>query len=164
MIFLAAPVSMLALSIVSTGCSSASPASSGSDSNAEKSDSSAPASGGDTPASGGGGGGANCATVVVTNYDTSCTQDSDCVAAPAGGNTCDPCHAGSGDFVCKLSGVNAKDSARYASDLSAALQSIEGTSTYQQCVIASCPAGDLAPKCVDNQCKVTPSAVANGDD
>jgi hypothetical protein len=101
--------------------------------------------------------------VVVTNYDTSCTQDSDCVAAPPGGNTCDPCHAGSGDFVCKLSAVNSKDSARYASDLSAALQNIEGTSTYQQCVTASCPNGGGTPKCIANQCTLS-SATSSGDD
>ena len=133
------PVSTLALSVVG-GCSSTSPVASWSSTAA---DSSAPASGG-----------ADCANVVVTSYDTSCAQDSDCAAVPAGGNTCDPCHAGSGDFVCKLSGVNVKDSTRYADDLNAALQSIQGTSTYQQCVVASCPAGNLAPKCVANQCVV----------
>jgi hypothetical protein len=75
------------------------------------------------------------------------------VLAPPGGNTCDPCHAGSGDFKCDLAALNTKDSTRYANDLDSALQSIEGTSTYQQCVIASCPVGGTA-KCVDSVCKL----------
>jgi hypothetical protein len=154
-IFLAASVAMLAFSIASAGCSSTSPSSS----------SSSPSVYGSTPPSNGGAASDGiCANVVVAGYDTSCMSDYECVAVPAGGNTCDPCNAGSGDFVCKLSGVNSKDRERYANDLSSALSSLEGTSTYQQCVVASCPAGDLVPACVDGQCKVIPSSALIRDE
>lgn len=123
-------------SMVAMGCSSATPIDSSGQSSAVDGD------------------GGSC-NIVAAGYDQNCTQDSDCVAVPTGGNTCDPCQAGSGDFDCKLAVVSATDSARYTSDLSNALQGYQGTSTYQQCVINSCPAFTMIPACVNNKCQAT---------
>jgi hypothetical protein len=99
---------------------------------------------------------AGACIIQASAYDQSCTQDSDCVAVPVGGNTCDPCHAGSGDFACKLAGVNASHlPASYETDLSAALAKYEGTATWTQCVQASCPVL-IGPRCSAGVCVVGP--------
>jgi hypothetical protein len=76
--------------------------------------------------------------VEVAGYDATCVTDADCAAVPPGGNTCDPCHAGSGDFECGIAAINVKGAAAYEAALQAALQQWAGTQTYLQCVIASC--------------------------
>ncbi len=91
---------------------------------------------------------ASC-NVVVTSYDQTCTQDSDCVGAPPGGDACGECATGNPAFVCTLAAINTKDSARYQNDLANAIKSSETTSTCG----TSCPVPGK-PTCVDNVCKL----------
>ncbi len=88
--------------------------------------------------------GASC-EVAASNYDQTCTKDSDCVLAPAGGDVCDACSAGSGDWSCdNLAAVNVSAREAYAAALAAALAPLAGTAAYEQCVIQSCTTGGVA--------------------
>jgi hypothetical protein len=77
--------------------------------------------------------------VEASQYTNTCTADSDCVAVPAGGNACDPCSAGSGDWSCSLTALPTAQANTYTSALSAALAPYSGTATQDQCIIQSCP-------------------------
>ncbi len=101
--------------------------------------------------------GASC-EVAASNYDQTCTKDSDCVLAPPGGDVCDVCSAGSGDWSCdNLAAVNVSASAAYASALKAALAPLVGTAAYEQCVIQSCTTGGVAA-CQAGTCVVKQGA------
>ena len=91
--------------------------------------------------------------IAASSYDQSCQTAADCVGVPVGGNTCDPCHAGSGHFACPLAAINASASAQYTAALAAAFQSVEGTTTYQQCVVNACPTNPT-PACNAGKCVV----------
>jgi hypothetical protein len=103
--------------------------------------------------------------VVASNYDQTCTQDSDCVLVPPGGNICDPCSAGSGCLFCLLTSVNGKASAQYMADLAAALEPFEGTPQDPQpngCVIGGCPVNP-APRCQAGQCTTDFGPICSSD-
>ncbi len=97
--------------------------------------------------------------VQASAYDHSCQVDSDCLAVPLGGNVCDPCSdKGSGDFECPITAVS---SAQYSADLAAALQKYQGTSVWNECIVAACPAG-LAPSCSGGVCVMKSAVVDSG--
>jgi hypothetical protein len=95
--------------------------------------------------------------VVVSNYDQSCTKDSDCVLVPPGGNVCDPCSnvftyaaddTGIGCLVCDVAAVNVDASAQYLSALGtvpwrADAGAIQCSSTCPEAV-ATCQQGTCA--------------------
>ncbi len=95
--------------------------------------------------------------IVSSTYDHSCSVDNDCVAVAPGGNVCDPCHAGSGDFECPLDALNKNVASQYLGILGAALSNIQATdpSLFQMCVISSCPVGD-GPLCQGGKCTIGP--------
>jgi hypothetical protein len=82
--------------------------------------------------------------VLASSYDQTCREDADCVLVPPGGNVCDPCSSGSGDFNCNLASVNRAASASFTQSLRDALRPLEGTPQYYKCVIQSCPLGAVA--------------------
>jgi hypothetical protein len=100
---------------------------------------------------------ASC-NVVITSYDQTCTQDSDCVGAPPGGDACGECHQLNPAFACTLAAINTKDSARFTSDIAKALEN-QGAPA-ENCG-TSCPAGSV-PKCVDNSCELVAESVDAG--
>jgi hypothetical protein len=76
--------------------------------------------------------------VRSSSYDRTCTQDSDCVAVPSGGNVCDPCD---NDLVaclgCSYSAVNQAAAPAYLATLKAQLALYEQTGLG--CITTSCP-------------------------
>jgi hypothetical protein len=102
-------------------------------------------------------GGASC-SILASSYDQTCSQDSDCVLVPPGGDTCDPCSAGTGCLFCDIASVNAAASAKYLSDLAAALQPYQGQSQYFGCVTGGCPVG-LTAVCHQGLCTTSAGPV-----
>jgi hypothetical protein len=90
--------------------------------------------------------------IVSSTYDHSCSVDNDCVAVEPGGNVCDPCHSGSGDFVCPLDALNANVASDYLGVLGAGLATIPAN-LYQMCVISSCPTFGVA-LCQSGTCTI----------
>jgi hypothetical protein len=101
---------------------------------------------------------ASC-SVVITSYDQTCTQDSDCVGAPPGGDACGECHQLNPAFACTLAAINVNDSARYTSDIAKALEN-QGAPA-ENCG-TSCPIA-VPAKCVDHTCKLVAASVDAGN-
>jgi hypothetical protein len=95
--------------------------------------------GGSSSSSGGGSssgsGGGSCVDIVVSSFDTSCQQDTDCVPITAG-EICP------GTCPCGGSAINASDQARYQQTLSSV-----------QTGFCGCPEEPL-PRCLQNVCTV----------
>jgi hypothetical protein len=81
------------------------------------------------------GGDAAACIVEASSYDQSCTQDSDCVLVPAGGDVCDPC-GNAGTLYCTTAAVNATVSGKYLAALAPAASGIT-----KACGPISCPLG-----------------------
>ena len=89
-------------------------------------------------------GDAKVPTIVISDYDLSCTQDSDCTAI-AVGNSCDAC-----SWACSSASINVQSSSQYDDDkarLSAGLN-LSGT--------CFCP-GIPNPTCCNRQCSLSQS-------
>jgi hypothetical protein len=83
-------------------------------------------------------------TITPDAYDKSCQSDGDCVAVPAGGDTCDRCA-----FACPGEALSDAGAVRYRVDYTAALQ------TYAMPV--ACPGACREPGsacCVAGQCRL----------
>jgi hypothetical protein len=87
--------------------------------------------------------------VVATDFDQSCSTDSDCVAVVSGGDVCDPCVADP-PFLCQnVTTVSADASAAYAAAIAAAVATATkecGSETFE------CTAR-ITPRCMDGQCQ-----------
>ena len=96
---------------------------------------------------------AACVTIVASDFDQSCSVDTDCVRVVNGGPVCDPC-SDSYNFTCPAANVSASASAAYVAALTAALGKAPGLGfSVGACggQVVSCPVGRAA--CVSGQCK-----------
>jgi hypothetical protein len=92
-----------------------------------------------------------CGVRLASDYDDACIADSDCVAAPLGGNTCSPCESPQ-EFWCKVSVVNAKTAATYLAEVAAALNQMERVNESGGFCAASCPVELGTVGCVEGRC------------
>ncbi len=91
--------------------------------------------------------------VVASNYDKTCTTDSDCTAVPPGGDTCHPCSIPSGYSQCPLAAVSVTVAAGYLSDLTAAFTRVQDP-TERACITQACPTSPR-PVCANGLCTTT---------
>jgi hypothetical protein len=95
--------------------------------------------GGSSGSGGGSGGGGSCVDIVLSSYDLSCQQDSDCISISSG-QICD------GDCTCGGSTINADGESRYKQALSSL--------TLGEC---ACPL-ECVPQCLGNVCTICTGA------
>jgi hypothetical protein len=96
---------------------------------------------------------ANVELIQASNYDQSCTVDSDCVAIAAG-NACFPCVV-----LCQTGGaINHSAVSSYESDISKTIGA--GETSGVQC---GCPAG-FAPCCRAGMCHADPECESPATD
>jgi hypothetical protein len=93
-----------------------------------------------------------CVNVDLSTYDTSCTQDSDCIEITAG----EICPRSS-CYGCGGSAANASEGARYQ----AAISSIVAADTVPEPFICECPFFGR-PVCASGQCTLCVPALADG--
>jgi hypothetical protein len=127
--------------------------------------SSAPAASGgsarDSGSGGDSGGGSASSTadgpceLLASSFDSSCTSDSDCVLAPPGGDTCDPC-ASAQTFWCATTIVNAKNAATYLARIEAVQDQMREVNASGRFCAASCPIEEGSLVCLKGQCTSTP--------
>ncbi len=92
----------------------------------------------------------------ATDYDRTCTQDSDCVLVPKGGNVCDPCSNATGCLFCDFDALSASGAATYNAALSA-VRPAPSTEGSAACWFGSCAIsgdGGGAPVCLSGSCSV----------
>jgi hypothetical protein len=99
-----------------------------------------------------------CGDVEASEYDQSCSVDSDCVVTVPGSSTCiDPCE-GPWFFICPAAVIGADASAAYTAALTAALGATPGLDGTFGCggPVVSCPPYGVA-RCEQEKCRfVTP--------
>ena len=92
--------------------------------------------------------------LLAPDYDDSCTADSDCAAAPPGGDTCDPC-SDPQSFWCATDIVSTKTAAAYLAKTEAVQQQMRNANVSGTFCSASCPittAGSGHLGCVSGTC------------
>jgi hypothetical protein len=85
----------------------------------------------------------HCAVIRASDYDQSCTTDSDCMAVTEG-NSCRPC------FACPNAAINGRDLDRYQSDVAAATTVVNTCDCFAP--LACCHAGRCGVRGQAAQC------------
>jgi len=98
-------------------------------------------------------GDAGCSSIVASNYDQTCTGDSDCIRIGSGDICSAPC-----SFICGLGGViNASDLPAYQADLARTGFSSIG-------VGCGCPSFTYGPCCIAGKCALDAECLAASAD